>query len=184
MSRIGKQPIALPAKVKVHVNQGDVWVEGPLGKLSLHLPTEVELDISEKEILVKRANDGRNARANHGLTRAIVNGLVKGVSEGFKKELDISGVGYRAEIKGTELSLTLGFSHIVNYPIPEGIKILVEKQTHITITGADKSLVGQVASEVRSVKPPEPYKGKGVRYSDETVRRKAGKSAAGGSKGK
>ncbi|MBF0492014.1 MAG: 50S ribosomal protein L6 [Deltaproteobacteria bacterium] len=184
MSRIGKQPIVLPAKVKVQVNQGDVWVEGPLGKLSLHLPTEVQLDISEKEILVKRANDGRVARANHGLTRAIIQGLVKGVSEGFKKELDISGVGYRAEIKGSDLSLTLGFSHIVNYPIPQGIKIIVEKQTHITITGADKRLVGQVASEVRGVKPPEPYKGKGVRYSDETVRRKAGKSAAGGSKGK
>lgn len=183
MSRIGKQPIAIPAKVKIQVTQGDVWAEGPVGKLSFHLPSEVSLEITEKEVLVKRANDGRNAKANHGLTRAVLNGLVKGVSEGFKKELDITGVGYRSEVKGNELVLTVGYSHIVNFPIPQGIKIIVEKQTHITVTGADKCLVGQVASEIRAVKPPEPYKGKGVRYSDEKIRRKAGKSAAGG-KGK
>ncbi|MFO1519760.1 MAG: 50S ribosomal protein L6 [bacterium] len=183
MSRVGKNPIPLGDKVKASVQDGELRVEGPQGKLSMHLPPEVTVVVEAKQILVKRNNEERAAKSNHGLTRALIANMVEGVTQGFKRELDITGVGYRAELKGQELILSLGFSHQVNFPIPTGIKVTVDKQTHVTILGADKQLVGQVSSEIRNVKPPEPYKGKGVKFSDEVIRRKAGKAAGAGAKG-
>lgn len=179
MSRTGKKQISIPEKVKASIQEGQVQVEGPQGKLFLSLPKGVTVLVEGNQISVNRENDERVAKANHGLARALIANMVKGVSEGFKRELDINGVGYRAEVKGNHLQLTLGYSHPVLYPIPTGIKVTVDKQTHISLLGADKQLVGQVASEIRSVKKPEPYKGKGVKYTEETIRRKAGKSATG-----
>ncbi len=185
MSRIGKQPIVLPDKVKAVVTDGHLQVEGPLGKLSMALPPFVSVQVDGKQILVKREHDERNARSTHGLTRALIAGMVVGVTQGFKRELDLTGVGYRAEVKGKELQMAVGFSHQALYPLPDGIKATVDKQTHLTLTGIDKQLIGQVASEIRKIKPPEPYKGKGVKFTEETIRRKAGKSATGaGAKGK
>lgn len=179
MSRTGKKQISIPEKVKASIQEGQVQVEGPQGKLFLSLPKGVSVLVEGNQISVNRENDERVAKANHGLARALIANMVKGVSEGFKRELDINGVGYRAEVKGNHLQLTLGYSHPVLYPIPTGIKVTVDKQTHISLLGADKQLVGQVASEIRSAKKPEPYKGKGVKYTEETIRRKAGKSATG-----
>lgn len=179
MSRTGKKQISIPEKVKASIQEGQVQVEGPQGKLFLSLPKGVTVLVEGNQISVNRENDERVAKANHGLARALIANMVKGVSEGFKRELDINGVGYRAEVKGNHLQLTLGYSHPVLYPIPTGIKVTVDKQTHISLLGADKQLVGQVASEIRSAKKPEPYKGKGVKYTEETIRRKAGKSATG-----
>jgi len=184
MSRTGKKPIAVPEKVKASIQNGQVHVEGPQGKLFLNLPQGVTVVLEGNSINVNRQNDERTAKANHGLARALIANMVKGVSEGFKRELDINGVGYRAEVKGSQLQLTLGFSHSVLYPIPDGIKVTVDKQTHINLIGPDKQLVGQVASEIRNVKKPEPYKGKGVKFTEETIRRKAGKSATGSGAGK
>jgi large subunit ribosomal protein L6 len=185
MSRIGKQPVVLPDKVKASVSDGTLQVEGPLGKLSMVLPPFVTVEVEPKKIILKRANEERDARSNHGLARALVANMVQGVTQGFKRELDITGVGYRAEVKGKELHMALGFSHPAVYPLPEGIKAAVEKQTRITLTGIDRQLIGQVTSEVRNIKPPEPYKGKGVKFVEETIRRKAGKAATGaGAKGK
>jgi len=184
MSRTGKKQIAIPDKVKAAIQNGQVHVEGPQGKLFLNLPQGVTVVLEGNHINVNRENDERAAKANHGLARALIANMVKGVSEGFKRELDINGVGYRAEVKGAHLHMTLGYSHPVVYPIPTGIKITVDKQTHINLSGADKQLLGQVASEIRSAKKPEPYKGKGVKYTEETIRRKAGKSATGSGAGK
>ena len=184
MSRTGKKPIVIPEKVKTSIQDGQVHVEGPQGKLFLSLPKGVTVAVEGTNINVNRENNERAAKANHGLARALLANMVKGVSEGFKRELDINGVGYRAEVKGDKLQLTLGFSHAVLYPIPNGIKVTVDKQTHINLVGADKQLVGQVASEIRNIKKPEPYKGKGVKYTEETIRRKAGKSATGSGAGK
>jgi large subunit ribosomal protein L6 len=184
MSRLGKKPVLLPEKGKAVLQEGQVQIEGPLGKLSVAIPQGVSVELDGKQLIVKRSNDDRVSKANHGLLRTLIANVVKGVTEGFKRELDISGVGYRAEMKGSEMHLALGFSHPVVYPIPLGIKATVEKQTHLTLVGADKQLVGQAASEIRNIKPPEPYKGKGVKYTEETVRRKAGKAAgAGAAKG-
>ncbi len=184
MSRVGKKTIVFPEKVKATIQGKELSVEGPLGRLILSLPTGIAISIDPKQIQVQRENDERLTRSKHGLARALIANMVEGVSKGFKRELDINGVGYRAEIKGNDLQLTVGFSHQVLYPIPTGIKATVEKQTHITLIGADKELIGRVVSEIRNVKPPEPYKAKGIKYSEEVVRRKAGKSAASGGKGK
>ncbi len=184
MSRTGRKPISLPEKVKASIQNGQVHVEGPQGKLFLNLPQGVTVLVEGQNINVKRENDERVARATHGLARALIANMVKGVSEGFKRELDINGVGYRAELKGSSLHLSLGFSHSVVYPIPTGIKVSVDKQTHINVLGADKQLVGQVAAELRSIKKPEPYKGKGMKYTEEVIRKKAGKSATGSGAGK
>src|SRR4030095_1950527 len=185
MSRIGKQPIVLPHKVKAVINGGQLQVEGPLGKLSMALPPFVSIQGDGKQLVVKRENEERNARSTHGLSRARVAGMVEGVTQGFKRELDLSGVGYRAEVKGKELQMAVGFSHAALYPLPEGIKATVEKQTHLTLTGIDKQLIGQVASEIRKSKPRKPYRGKGGKFTEETIRRKAGKAATGaGAKGK
>jgi large subunit ribosomal protein L6 len=178
MSRTGKKPIPIPEKVKVSLEGREVRVEGPLGKLNYSLTEEVDVKVQNNQVEVSRKGDQPVFRAQHGLTRALIVNMVRGVSQGFTKELDIQGVGYRAELKGDVLNLALGFSHPVEFPIPAGIKIKVDKQTHVVISGFDKMLVGQVAANIRELRGPEPYKGKGIRYSDEVVRRKAGKTAA------
>jgi large subunit ribosomal protein L6 len=176
MSRIGKQPIAIPEKVKVDVKGQKVFVEGPKGKLDFELPRRTGIKIDGKNVLVSRAGDDAEARALHGLSRSIVNNMVKGVSEGFVKKLEIQGVGFKAAVQGKNINLSLGYSHPLNYPIPDQIKVTVEENTKVTIEGPNKQVVGQVAAEIRAFYPPEPYKGKGVRYSDEKVVRKEGKT--------
>src|SRR5450432_1966269 len=176
MSRIGKQPIAVPPKVKVEVKGQKVSVEGPKGKLNWELPQRTSLKVEGGQIVVSRAGDDAQARALHGLSRALVNNMVKGVTEGFVKKLEIQGVGFKAAVNGKLVNLSLGYSHPINYTIPDQIKVTVEENTKLTIEGPNKETVGKVASEIRSFYPPEPYKGKGVRYSDEKVVRKEGKT--------
>ena len=176
MSRIGKQPIAIPPKVKVEVNGQSVHVEGPKGKLDWELPRRTSLKVQDGKVVVSRQGDDAAAKALHGLSRALVNNMVKGVSEGFVKKLEIQGVGFKAAVQGTNVNLSLGYSHPVIYPIPAQIKVTVEENTKLTIEGPDRQVVGQVAAEIRSFYPPEPYKGKGVRYTDERVVRKEGKT--------
>jgi large subunit ribosomal protein L6 len=176
MSRIGKQPIAIPAKVKVEVKGQQVSVEGPKGKLNWALPLRTTLKVEGGNVVVSRDGDDAQAKALHGLSRALVNNMVKGVSEGFVKKLEIQGVGFKAAVQGQNVNLNLGYSHPVVYALPAQIKVTVEENTKLTIEGPDKQTVGQVAAEIRSFYPPEPYKGKGVRYSDERVIRKEGKT--------
>jgi large subunit ribosomal protein L6 len=176
MSRIGKQPIAIPPKVKVEVKGQHVSVEGPKGKLNWELPRRTTLKVEDGKVLVSRAGEDAQAKALHGLSRALINNMVRGVSEGFSKKLEIQGVGVKAAVQGTTVNLSLGYSHPVNYAIPDQIKVTVEENTKLTIEGPDRQVVGQVAAEIRSFYPPEPYKGKGVRYSDERVIRKEGKT--------
>ncbi len=176
MSRIGKQPIALPPKVKVEVKGQKVSVEGPKGKLQFDLPRHTSLKVEGSNVLVSRQGEDAQAKALHGLSRALVNNMVKGVSEGFVKKLEIQGVGFKAAVQGKTVNMTLGYSHPINYPIPDQIKVVVEENTKITIEGPDKQVVGQVAAQLRSFYPPEPYKGKGVRYVGEHVQRKEGKT--------
>jgi large subunit ribosomal protein L6 len=175
MSRIGKKPVSLPQGVSAAVQDGTVSVKGPKGELTLKLVPEVEASMTEQGITIVPREDTDRARAMWGLQRTLVNNLVVGVTRGFSERLEISGVGYRAAVQGKTLQLQVGLSHDVNYPIPNGIQILCERPTSIAISGIDKQLVGQVASEIRSYRPPEPYKGKGVRYSSERIRRKEGK---------
>ena len=175
MSRIGKKPVALPQGVTASIQDGTVSVKGPKGELQVAMVPEVEVSLGEDGInVLPRKNDPRS-RAMWGMQRTLVSNLVEGVTNGFKRELEINGVGYRAAVQGKNLQLQLGFSHDVNYPIPEGITITSERPTALTISGSDKQLVGQVASEIRSIRPPEPYKGKGVKYAEERIRRKEGK---------
>jgi large subunit ribosomal protein L6 len=176
MSRIGKQPIAIPPKVKVEVKGQKVSVEGPKGKLNWDLPNRTSLKVEGDKIVVSRAGDDAQAKALHGMSRSLVNNMVKGVAEGFVKKLEIQGVGFKAAVNGKVVNLTLGYSHPVNYSIPDQIKVTVEENTKLTIEGPDKMIVGKVASEIRSFYPPEPYKGKGVRYAGEHVQRKEGKT--------
>ncbi len=176
MSRIGKQPITIPAKVKVEVKGQKVHVEGPKGKLDWELPSRTTLKIDGTTALVTRQGEDAQTRALHGLSRALVNNMVKGVSDGFSKKLEINGVGFKAAVAGKTITMNLGYSHPINYSIPDQIKVVVEENTKITIEGPDKQLVGKVASELRSFYPPEPYKGKGVKYSDEKIIRKEGKT--------
>jgi len=176
MSRVGIKPVAVADKVTVSVNGQNIQVEGPKGKLSLELPEGLSLKQEENELIVERANELRHVRALHGTFRSLVNNLVVGVSEGFVKELEIQGVGLRAAVKGSDLDLSLGKSHPIIHPIPEGLTVTVNDNTKIKVEGIDKQQVGQFAAEVRAYYPPEPYKGKGVRYVGEYVRRKAGKS--------
>ncbi len=178
MSRIGKQPVPIYDGVKIKFDGALLTVEGPKGVLSQRIDEEIELDIGEKEINVKRRNDGRRARSLHGLTRTLIFNMVKGVKDGFTKRLEMVGVGYRAESKGDSLNLSLGYSHPVVYKLPQGVKAQVEGQTSIVLEGIDKQLVGQVAAEIRAFRRPEPYKGKGIMYAGERIRRKAGKAAA------
>jgi len=176
MSRIGKQPIAIPPKVKVEVKGQQVLVEGPKGKLNWELPRRTSLKVQDGRVVVSREGDDAQAKALHGLSRALVYNMVRGVSEGFIKKLEIQGVGFKAAVQGKNVNLNLGYSHPVVYAIPDQIKVTVEENTKLTIEGPDRQVVGQVAAEIRSFYPPEPYKGKGVRYTDERVVRKEGKT--------
>jgi len=176
MSRIGKAPIAIPAKVKVEVKGQKVRVEGPKGKLDWELPKRTSLKIEGANVIVSRDGEDAQAKALHGLSRALVNNMVKGVSDGFVKKLEIQGVGFKAAVQGKVVNLSLGYSHPINYDIPDQIKVTVEENTKLTIEGPDKHMVGKVASEIRAYYPPEPYKGKGVRYAGEHVQRKEGKT--------
>src|SRR5438552_7565365 len=173
MSRIGNKTIALPDKVKVNLgNDGAVAVEGPKGKLNWKLPREISAKIENNNVLVARAAETRSVKALHGLSRALLNNMVRGVSEGFTKNLEIEGVGFKAAVQGQVLNLSLGKSHPILFPIPKEIKITVTENTKIAINGIDKKLVGQVAADIRRYYPPEPYKGKGVKYAGEVIRRK------------
>jgi large subunit ribosomal protein L6 len=175
MSRIGQVPGPIPDCVNVDIAGQQVTAKGKLGEMSAVLMPEVEVLQEEQQIVVRPRQDTLRARQMWGTARTVVNNLVIGVAEGFKKDLEINGVGYRAQVKGKNLVLQLGFSHDVEYPIPEGIKIQCADQTHISIEGANRQLVGQVAAEIRGYRPPEPYKGKGVKYADEQILRKEGK---------
>ncbi len=178
MSRIGKEPISIPSDVQVSIEGRNVGVSGPKGSLDLELPGEIGVRQEDDKILVERPNDDRKNKALHGLTRSLVNNMIIGVSEGFKKELEIVGVGYRAAEKGSDgLELQLGFSHPVQVKAPEGITFEVPEPTRIIVSGINKEVVGQVAANIRSYRKPEPYKGKGIRYVGEYVARKAGKAA-------
>jgi len=177
MSRIGKKPIELPAKVKINVAaSGAVDVEGPKGKLSWTLPTGIKGRMDNNHFLLERGSESRQVRALHGLSRALINNMVTGVATGFVKDLEIQGVGFKAAVQGPVLNLSLGFSHPIIFNIPEGIKITVTDNTKIKVEGIDRQVVGQVAANIRGYYPPEPYKGKGVRYAGEKVHRKEGKT--------
>ncbi len=176
MSRIGKQPIPVPKGVEVAVKGQHVSVKGPKGSLERTVSDRVTISVEDDQIVVVRADDARESRAQHGLFRALIANMVTGVSEGYQKELSVVGVGYRAAMKGKTLELQVGFSHSVQMETPDGITIDVPEPTKISVSGIDKELVGQVAADIRGVKPPEPYKGKGIRYVNEHVRRKAGKA--------
>jgi large subunit ribosomal protein L6 len=176
MSRIGKLPIEIPKGVKISFDESVLSVQGPNGVLTRQIMSLISLDINETSMDVKRCDDSTPARAAHGLTRTLINNMVVGVTKGFQRDLEINGVGYRAEVKGRDLVLALGYSHPVNFPIPDGITIDVEKMTKLSVKGFDKELVGQTAAKIRSFRSPEPYKGKGVKYADETILRKAGKT--------
>ncbi len=178
MSRIGKRPIPIPEGVEVKVEGAKVEVKGPKGTLSHEVPPEIQVEVSDGQIWVRRRDDSRRAKSLHGLNRTLIANMVEGVTKGFEKRLEIVGIGYRAALEGKALKLTLGFSHPVIYPIPEGIEIVVDNPTSIVVRGIDKQRVGQVAAEIRALKKPEPYKGKGIRYAGEEVRRKAGKGRA------
>lgn len=176
MSRIGKIPVNIPKGVKASIAEKAVTLEGSKGKLTLDLPNGVKVEQKGEQLIVSRLTDVKQYRANHGTVRAILVNMVEGVTQGHKKQLEIQGVGFRAQLQGKKLILNVGFSHPVEYQVPEGIKLTVPEQTSIIIEGMDKQLVGQVASQIRDVKRPEPYKGKGIRYLGEYVRRKQGKS--------
>ena len=178
MSRIGKKPIPIPRGVDIAVDGRTVTVKGPRGELERSFRPEVDIELAEGELRVTRRSDAKQDRAFHGLTRALLANMVTGVSDGFQKTLEIVGVGYRAEKKSNALALVVGYSHPVDYPEPAGIKISTPTPTTIVIEGVDRQKVGQVAAEIRAVRPPEPYKGKGIRYKGEQVRRKAGKAGA------
>ncbi|MBM3901876.1 MAG: 50S ribosomal protein L6 [Verrucomicrobia bacterium] len=176
MSRIGKKLVAIPPKVKVSVSGCRVMVEGPRGKLDLSLPKLTDAKVEDGSVFISRVGESSEAKAMHGLARALVNNLVKGVTDGFSKKLEIQGVGFKAAVQGKIVNMALGYSHPILYPIPDGIKVTIEENTKLSIEGIDKELVGRVASELRSFYPPEPYKGKGVRYVGEKVIRKEGKT--------
>jgi len=179
MSRIGKLPIIIPDGVKVSYTGNTFNVEGPKGKASINLLDNIKLKIEDnpKIIVLERDNNEKFNKASHGLFRILINNLIIGVTKGFEKKLEIIGTGFKANLEGTNLVLNIGFSHPVKYQIPQGIKISIEENTKIIVSGIDKQLVGHVASEIRKIRPPEPYKGKGIKYVDERVRRKAGKAA-------
>ncbi len=178
MSRIGNAIITVPSGVEVKINGDTISVKGPKGELSGTFPSVITADLSDGQLKFTRPDDSRENRSLHGLTRALVNNMVVGVTDGFSKELEIQGVGYRADMKGKKLALALGFSHPVEIDVPEGLKVSVDGTTNVKIEGIDKQLVGQFAADIRSIRPPEPYKGKGIRYQGEHVRRKVGKAGA------
>jgi large subunit ribosomal protein L6 len=176
MSRIGKKPIFIPKDVKIEIKDGAVSVTGPKGNLPLNVSSRIKLEIKDNQVLVTRGTDIKSDKALHGLYRSLIANMIKGVTDGYTKELDIIGVGFKSQVQGDNLNMHLGFSHPVNFTIPQGIKIETPKPTNIVIRGIDKALVGKVASEIRSIYPPEPYKGKGIRYLGEYIKKKAGKA--------
>ena len=178
MSRIGKKPITIPKGVTVKVGDGAVEVQGPKGRLRQPYPAGINFELSDGHLLAKRATEDPELGKFHGLARSLVANAVVGVTDGFKKELDIVGVGYRAEVKGKQVIFALGYSHAVVFDIPQGIDIAIDKQTHITVSGVDRQLVGQVAANIRRLRKPDPYKQKGVRYTGEVLKKKAGKTGA------
>ncbi|MPZ74934.1 MAG: 50S ribosomal protein L6 [Deltaproteobacteria bacterium] len=182
MSRIGKMPINVPTGVKVALGAGGIHLEGPRGKLSTLIPPGVVVKVEGAVVRVERGGEERQARALHGLTRKLIANMAEGVSKGFNRILEINGVGYRAEVKGQEIHMTLGYSHPVVFPLPQGVTASVERQVIITLTGADRQLLGETAAKIRSLREPEPYKGKGIKYREEVIKRKAGKAV--GSAGK
>ena len=182
MSRVGRKVIVVPAGVKVQVSPRALAIQGPKGKLSTPVPPGITFALEGQQLTCKRSNDERQQRAFHGLARALAQNAILGVTEGFSKDLDIVGVGYRAQLEGKKVVFALGFSHPVEYPVPEGIKIAIEKQTRVTVSGIDRQQVGQVAAEIRRLRRPDPYKQKGIRYVGETLKKKAGKAGATGAK--
>jgi len=175
MSRIGKNPVAIPDGVRVELSDQTLTVRGTNATLSLVISNDVTATIADGNVTVEPKDEGKRARAMWGTTRALINNMVTGIATGFTRNLEINGVGYRAAVQGSNLNLQLGYSHDIAYPIPPDVKIVCERPTVIAISGADRQRVGQVAAEIRSFRPPEPYKGKGIKYSDETIRRKEGK---------
>jgi large subunit ribosomal protein L6 len=176
MSRVGRKAISIPSGVTVQVSAAGVGVEGPKGKLVVSIPPGIRVEVKDGQVVAQRSEDEQ--RALHGLARALVNNAILGVTKGFQKELDIVGVGYKAEVKGSAVIFSLGYSHAIDFPIPPGIKVNVEKQTHVVVSGCDRQLVGQVAANIRGLHPPDPYKHKGIHYTGETLKKKAGKAAA------
>lgn len=178
MSRVGRNPIPIPSGVEVNINDQFVQVKSGKGELSYTVPEPIKVRIEENQILVERPNDLRKIRSLHGTARAIINNMVHGLSEGFNRQLEINGVGYRAAVQGNTLNLELGYSHPIDFPLPDLVSAQVEKNTLITLHSIDKQVLGETAAKIRSLRPPEPYKGKGVRYVDEHIRRKEGKKNA------
>jgi len=180
MSRIGKKLVVVPKEVKIEVKEGSVFVEGPKGKLSRKLSDRISIEITDNQLFVKRVSDTKVDKSMHGLFRALIINMIKGVTEGYVKELEIIGVGFKAAVAGDKLNMALGFSHPVNLSIPAGLKIETPKPTQVILRSADKELIGKIAAEIRSIYPPEPYKGKGIRYLGEHVKKKVGKAQATG----
>lgn len=178
MSRVGMKSVEIPSGIKIEKDGEKISVSGPKGELSLFILPGISWEINENQLIVSRDNDDRDLRAKHGLIRSLIANMIQGVSTGYDKKLEIIGVGYRGKVEGKKLVLSLGFSHAVEYPFPSGIDITVEANTKITVSGIDKQKVGQTAADIRAFYPPEPYKGKGIRYEGEFVRRKAGKAIA------
>ena len=177
MSRIGKQPIPIPQGVKIQVDGLTVRAEGPKGKLMQPVPTGLTPRVADGTIVIERAGDDRRVRALHGLARALVANMVTGVKDGFERKLDIVGIGYRAQMQGKTIQLALGYSHPIIFPLPDGVTAEIDKQTAITLRGADKAVLGQTAAKLRALRKPDPYKGKGIKYANEVIRRKVGKKA-------
>ena len=178
MSRIGKKPITIPKGVTVKILDGAVEVQGPKGKMRQAFPSAINFELTSEQLVAKRGSDDPSLGKYHGLARSLVANAVTGVTEGFKRELDIVGVGYRAEVKGKQVIFALGYSHAAVFDIPAGIDVAIDKQTHITVTGVDRQLVGQAAANIRRLRKPDPYKQKGVRYTGEVLKKKAGKTGA------
>jgi large subunit ribosomal protein L6 len=177
MSRIGRRPVPIPKGVSVRVDNGTFVAQGPKGQHAERIHPEMTVQVGESEVSVVRPSDAKRHKSLHGLSRTLIANSIKGVSEGFSKRLEIRGVGYKAEMKSGALVLALGYSHTIEFPVPQGIEIVVESPTLVTVRGIDRQRVGQVAADIRNFRPPEPYKGKGIRYEGETVRQKAGKTA-------
>ena len=182
MSRVGRKVIVVPAGVRVQVSERALEVQGPKGKLSTPVPPGIRFALEGQQLSCLRSNDEQKLRAFHGMARALAQNAIKGVTEGFSKDLDIVGVGYRAQVDGNKVVFALGFSHPVEFKVPDGIKIAIEKQTHLTVSGIDRQQVGQVAAEIRDLRRPDPYKQKGIRYVGEVLKKKAGKAGATGAK--
>ena len=178
MSRIGKKPIPLTDKVKARTEGSLIHIESPKGKLAYQIPKGIDISVEDSKVIVKRTDDSRTQRALHGLIRALVANAVKGLDEGFKKELEIEGIGYKAQVQGRIVTFNLGYTNPIDFAMPEGIDIKVEKQTKITVTGYDKQQVGQVAADIKSLRIPDVYKGKGIKYAGEILRKKVGKTGA------